>query len=189
MQNEILAQRVWMQQQFTSVITNQRRYGGTIHSALARQHGPEQERRRQQQHAIAAVPPAAAAIQALANNIDPNARLMERPKDLYELYVEYQFGYGNNKPAKSFTTRERTNRVNGIKQKYSNRSKVWKLQVYLINAGKSIEAINAMLVTVYQSDRVTKIIVGITRDGLNPAYTYVAAVQFRVNPQLMANAR
>jgi hypothetical protein len=67
---------------------------------------------------------------------------------------------------------------------------VWKLQVYLISAGKSIEAIDAMIVTVYQSDRVvTKIMVGITWDGLNPAYTYVAAVQFRVNPQLMANAR
>jgi hypothetical protein len=105
-ENEILAQSVWMQQQFTSGITNQRRYGGTIHLALAQQHGPEQERRRQQHHTIAAVPLSAASIPALANNIDPNAsRLMEIPKDLYVLYVEYQFGYGDNKPAKSFTTR------------------------------------------------------------------------------------
>jgi hypothetical protein len=45
MQADIVAQRAWMQQMFDRVITNQRRYGGTVHSAFARSNRQEEQRR------------------------------------------------------------------------------------------------------------------------------------------------
>lgn len=199
--------RVWMQAQFNKVNNNQRRFGGTIGQALARQDPDEQARRRQdaaeeaqqryraanpyattQQVAAAGARAANAAFNARGRAGDPMARLMERPKSLFELHEEYIHGHGQNKPAKSFTTEERNSRVDGIKQKYYRRMKVWKLQTYLINGGYTIHAANAKIQAVYQTDKVTQIIDKIIRDSKVPANPMVAAVGFRINPQLRVNA-
>ena len=114
---------------------------------------------------------------------------MERPKSLHDLWEEYQFGMGDNKPAKAFTTVERNNTINGLKkQKYYQRSKVWKVQVYLVNGGKSIHSANATMQRVFQCDKPTKIIDYLIRDGKNTAFPMVPAVGFRLNPMLLPDA-
>ena len=56
------------------------------------------------------------------------------------------------------------------KQTYYRRSKVWKLQCYLINAGYSIFEANARIADVYNSTKPTSIILQITRDQKNQSY-------------------
>jgi hypothetical protein len=209
MQAEIVAQRAWMQQMFDRVITNQRRYGGTVHSAFARSNRQEEQRRDLQQQRAAADAAAAAAVtpearppraagpgtvrpRQVGRTIDREARLVKQPRCLYELWQEYQFGIGNNKPAKNFTSAERNNRDNGLKQKYHYRSKVWKVQSYMVNAGWNVEAMNAEITRVYNTSFVTAIIKGITADEKNPQHPMVESVgfsKFRVNPQLYAGPR
>jgi hypothetical protein len=53
-QAEQQATRAWMQQMFDRVITNQRHYGGTVYSSLARGNWLEQQRRDLQQQRAAA---------------------------------------------------------------------------------------------------------------------------------------
>jgi hypothetical protein len=124
--------------------------------------------------------------------MDREARSVARPRCLYKLWQEYQFGIGNNKPAKNFTSAERNNRDNSLKQKYQYRSKVWKLQSYMLNAGWSIEVMNAEISRVYNSSHVTKIIKGITADSnnaRNPMVKLVGFGKFRVNKGLFAGPR
>jgi hypothetical protein len=200
------AQRAWHNQMYDRIITNQRRYGGTIYSAMAR--GDMQEERRrdlQQQRAAAdaanpppqpergpraegpgaAGPPPRARLTGRA--VDREARLVARPRCLYEIWQEYQFGIGNNKPAKDFTTAER-NSSREMKQKYHYRNKIWKLQSYMYNAGWTVEGMNAKIIEVYRSSHVTAIVKGITQDSKNPQYTFVESVGFRVNHRLYAGA-
>jgi hypothetical protein len=123
----------------------------------------------------AAGPPARARPARRA--MDREARLVARPRCLYELWQEYQFGIGNtNKPAKNLTSAERNNRDDGLKQKYHYRSKVWKLQSHMMNAGWSIEAMNAEISRVYNSSHVTKIIKGITANSNNTQNPMVESV-------------
>ena len=200
------AMRAWMQQMFDRVITNQRRYGGTVHSAFARSNRQEQQRRDLQQQRAAVDAAAAEANDSVARPPratgpgagpsatarparrvgDREARLVPRPRCLYELWQEYQFGIGNNKPAKNFTTTERNNRDDGLKQKYHYRNKVWKIQSYMLNAGWTVEGMNAELTRVYNSSHVTTIIKGITADSKNQANPMVASVGFRINHRLFA---
>jgi hypothetical protein len=205
LQAEQQAQRAWMQQMFDRVITNQRRYGGTVHSSFARGNRQEQQRRTLQQQRAAADAAAEAMdganaaerparAEATAAVVTPRprpraagpavsreAKLVGRPRCLYELWQEYQFGIGNNKPAKNFTTAERNNRVDGLKQKYHYRNKVWKLQSYMFNAGWTVEGMNAEISRVYNSSHVTTIIKGITTDSKNAQHPMVANVGFRIN--------
>ena len=53
-------------------------------------------------------------------------------------------GHGGNKAAKDFTVHERNNKQNGIKQKYHNRSRIWRLQVYMLNTGMTVENANLL---------------------------------------------
>ena len=97
--------------------------------------------------------------------IDSTAKLCPRPRSLFELWEEYLFGIGTNKPAKNFTSAERNNRDNGIKQKWYRRNKVWKLQLYLIErGGYSAHDANNKIYQHYNSIHVTHIIRGITKD-------------------------
>jgi hypothetical protein len=196
LQAEQQAMRGWMQQMFDRVITNQRRYGGTVHSSFARANRQEEQRRDLQQHQAAADagagnddnhaslerPPRAAGPGAAgppararpARRVvgDREARLVARPRCLYELWQEYQFGIGNNKPAKNFTTAERNNRDDGLKQKYHYRNKVWKLQSYMMNAE---------ITRLYNSSHVTTIVKGIIADSKNQQNPMVDSVGFKIN--------
>ena len=121
-----------------------------------------------------------------AGFIDPRARLMDRPNSLHDLWTEYMFGYDGNKPAKGFTVAERNNRTNGIKQKYYNRSRVWRLQVYMLNAGMTAEAANQLIVNVYGGHGlVSRIIKAILWDANNPNSQFIPAVGFRIHPDLV----
>lgn len=62
--------------------------------------------------------------------IDRNAKL-GKVKTMHELWHEYQFGIGRNKPAKDFTPAERGKK----KSTYCRRNHVWKLIAGLVNAG------------------------------------------------------
>jgi hypothetical protein len=206
LQAEQQATRAWMQQMFDRVITNQRRYGGTVHSSFARGNRQEQQRRDLQQQQAAsdnnndngaatrapraagpgAQGPAARARPARLVGGDRHARLVPRPRCLYELWQEYQFGIGNNKPAKNFTMGERNSRDEGLKQKYHYRNKVWKLQSYMFNAGWTVEGMNAEISRVYNSSHVTAIVKGITADSKKQAYPMVDMVGFRINPRFFA---
>jgi hypothetical protein len=182
---EQLAMRAWMQQQFDRVLKNQRHYGGTIYSAMARGNGQEQQRRRLQRQqeaadaaaAAAAAPPfpqdGAAAARNRVNDyrdVALEAKLVDRPKSLHELWEEYQYGIGNNKPAKDFTTAERTNRATETTKVLYNKNKIWRIQSYMLNAGWTVEAMNAKIIEVY-GGTVTRIIKGVISDGNNEQYT------------------
>jgi hypothetical protein len=203
MQADAVSQRAWMQQMFNRVITNQRRYGGTVHSAMARSNRQEEQRRDIQQQRAAADTAADNAAEQLAATvaraprparraIEREARLVKQPRCLYELWQEYQFGIGNNKPAKNFTSAERNNRDNGLKQKYYYRAKVWKVQSYMVNAGWTVEAMNAEISRVYNTSYVTTIMKAIIADEKNQQNPMVESVgfsKFRVNAQLYAGPR
>jgi hypothetical protein len=202
-QAEQVAQRAWQQKMFERVITNQRRFGGTVFSSFARGNRQEQQRRDLQQQTAAADTAAADAIveqraprveaaegpparaRPARRTGDREARLVARPRCLYELWQEYQFGIGNNKPAKNFTTVER-NSSQEIKQKYHYRNKVWKLQSYMLNAGWTVEGMNAEITSVYNSSHVTSIVKGITADSKNAINPMVPSVGFRINRRLFA---
>ena len=199
--------RGWMQQMFDRVVTNQRRYGGTVHSTFARSNRQEQQRRDLQEHAAAADTAEAAAADEATRPpraagpgqagpparqrparpaVSREAKLVPRPRSLYELWQEYQFGIGNNKPAKNFTTAER-NADRVTKQKYHYRNKVWKLQSYMFNAGWTVEGMNALITEVYNSSHVTSIVKGITADSKNSAQNpMVESVGFRINRRFFA---
>lgn len=91
----------------------------------------------------------------------PRDLLLPSPKDLYTLWKEYQFGLGNRKPARLFTTEER-GKVSSI---YSKQNKVWKLIQDLIN--KRSEPSNIIIDAIYAAygnESATNIIKNIQRD-------------------------
>jgi hypothetical protein len=74
------------------------------------------------------------------SNIPPTApspppRLSSRPKDLYELYREYQFGVGGMKAARFFTAAER----GMCRYTYSLRLGFWKIVDSLIRKGHTAD--------------------------------------------------
>jgi hypothetical protein len=71
-QAEQQAQQAWMQQMFDRVITNQRGFGGTVYSAMARGDRQEQQRRNLQQQRVAA---------DAAKPAVPNAQEARAPED------------------------------------------------------------------------------------------------------------
>ena len=168
------ALRATMQAQFRVVRQNQVRHGGTIYSALSRRNNLQLQRldcgvleqqqaaRRihdrlvQTQHLHNAPPPARREPQgqrepqfSSLRGIDSNARLYPRPKTLQHLWDEFMNGLDGNKAARLFTSAERNNRVQGIKQKYHRRNKVWKIQQLYVNAGITIAQCNAKLMEFY----------------------------------------
>jgi Transcriptional activator of glycolytic enzymes len=126
----IAALRTWALNQFRTVNSNIRAYGGTIQGAMARQDPQQQARRRQ--------------------GTDPQrqvqqegtlpATLSPTPRTLAELWEEYQFGIGGRKPAKNWSSTERGNTMHGIKQKYYRRKMVWLTMEKLMATGMSRDA-------------------------------------------------
>jgi hypothetical protein len=128
---EMATIKPWADAQFKKVISNQKRFGGTIGQAFARQHPQHQIRnqlhaeevahKEQQNRAFAIqqtqqgvnqnaqqqqpppppLPPVA--TYERARTISPNARLADGLRNLTEFWTEHQFGTGDNKPAKDFT--------------------------------------------------------------------------------------
>ena len=194
------ADRAWMEEQFNMLRANHQHNPVSFHPARLGQ-GQRQRWEAQAAEEAAAAAAAAAAVklgqagdvfQGQAGTfhhpiqcIDPRACLMDRPNSLHDLWTEYMFGYDGNKPAKGFTVAERNNRTNGIKQKYYNRSRVWRLQVYLLNAGMAVKHANELMVNTYGHSMVSRIIKGIIRDANNPHYQLIPAVGFRVHPNLV----
>lgn len=58
-------------------------------------------------------------------------KLLGTPKNLYDLWTEYEFGLGNNKPAKSFTSKERGK----CRSAYSRRKIFWDVIDNLVRKG------------------------------------------------------
>ena len=125
----IASLRQWALNQFRTVNTNIRSFGGTIEGAVARQ-DPQQAARRRQ---------ATDPQQQVQEGTRP-ATLAPTPRTLAELWEEYQFGIGGRKPAKDWTSVERGNRIHGIKQKYYRRKYVWWTIEELIRRGHTRNA-------------------------------------------------
>jgi len=187
----IRSEQMSFRQHFTErtnlLIANQTRFGGTVQQSMSRGDPRMQQRRRQhegarqQQQAEARVNPPAAPF--LTRHVDRYARLQKRLSSLHDYWEEYQFGIGDNKAAKSFSMAERNSRQ--YKQTYCRRSKVWKLQCYLINAGFSIAEANHRICDVYNSTKPTAIMLQITRDQKNQSYNFVGSQ--RIHPRLYVN--
>jgi hypothetical protein len=137
-----------MMQQFETINNNIRRYGGTITSAFANQarknRGASQVEPQNLFGAFGAT--------------DRRATLHPRPRDLLQLWEEWTTGIDGRKAAKDFTSRERSNRVGGLKQKYYRRLLVWKTQARLIDGGMSLIAANNRITTITGATTITGVI-------------------------------
>ncbi|ETL82682.1 hypothetical protein L917_17198 [Phytophthora nicotianae] len=89
------------------------------------------------------------------------ARLSKRPKDLYELWYEHQFGLAGLKAAKAFTPTER----GANKFAYSRRKHFWRVVTNLVQAGYTSDtAIDRVCTTYGRSLSVSNIIAGLRED-------------------------
>ena len=173
------------------MINNQRRFGGTIEGALARQN--PQRQRLAQEHALAQAAQQQQRRQQptqlpnRAADIDPHAKLATNLRSLLDFWREYQFGIGDNKPARSFTNAEKNQQGAAFKQKYWRRMKIWRIQSYLINASLTIEEANQRIINAFEHDSPTAIIHCIIRDQKHPTYQFVGCQRFR--PRLLVNTR
>jgi hypothetical protein len=109
--------------------------------------------------------PATAGYGAAPASLSPN------PKNLYEVWQEYQVGIGGRKAAKLFTAKERGGKV---KLKYHRRKVVSSMVSGLVRVGLTAadRAIDQIYAVYGQQTSVTNIINGIKRDSkagtLNP---------------------
>jgi Transcriptional activator of glycolytic enzymes len=126
----IASLREWAHNQFRLVNNNIRAHGGTIQGALARQDPQQQARRRR----------ATDPQQQVQQEGTLPATLSPTPRTLAELWEEYQFGIGGRKPAKDWSSTERGNTRQGIKQKYYRRKMVWLTMEKLMATGMSRDA-------------------------------------------------
>jgi len=185
---EQTAQRQWMQQQFSQVNTNQRRCGGTIERASARQHPQRQQANLHQatlQLTHQRQRPQANPLPTCG--IDANAKLQNNIRTLAEFWAECQFGVGNNKSAKAFTAAERNRHDTPHKMKHSRRQKIWRVQGCLCDSGLTIEAVNAKIIDVFDAENPTSIIMQMTRDQKNQSCVFIGSQRFR--PRLLAQAQ
>ena len=75
-----------------------------------------------------------------------------------QLWMEWNVGLDGRKPAKEFTTRERNQKLNGIKQKYYRRRCVWIVQARLLNGGMTLIEANTKIHQVTGGKTVTQVI-------------------------------
>lgn len=99
--------------------------------------------------------------------------LTKKPKDLYVLWREYEFGVGGGKPAKFLTAVEQ----GGDKTNYSWRKVFWDMVVSLIVCGHVSDVAVDMMYGAYgRSQSLTQVLVAMQRDkaeGGHPAlYKY-----------------
>ena len=100
------------------------------------------------------------------NNIPFASTLCSKPRDLYQLWEEYEFGIGGRKPASKFSTRERGR----VKYKYHRRKVVWDKIKEMIRRGHSNHtAIDELYRTYGERTTVTEIINNMRRDKQNEA--------------------
>jgi len=180
----------WLEQQVQLIINNQRRFGGTIEGTFARNqprrqrlaqdHTRELQQQQQQQQPQAR----RTALPMRTREIAPNAQLAKHIRSLLELWRECNFGIGTNKPARQFTSAERNQSTN-VKMMYSRRLCIWRVQVYLLNGGLTIEAANQRIVDAYSTDKIAAIIICIKRDQKNQSYGFVGGQRF--HPRLLIN--
>ena len=88
------------------------------------------------------------------------AELSARPKNIYSLWHEYEFGLGNRKAAKEFTAIERGR----VKHIYCKRKIVWDVIANLVNGGWTSKRAIDKIYEVYGSVSVTKIIAAMKQD-------------------------
>lgn len=94
----------------------------------------------------------------------PAARLSQRPKDLFEVWNEWEFGLRGNKAAKSFTARERGLKAN--KYRFCRRNIFWRKVKSMIARGHSSStAIHKIYEVFGQSLPVSSIIKKLRADG------------------------
>jgi hypothetical protein len=162
-----MADRVASQKSFTVVNGSIRRIalqpgvrGSGVSTMRAAGGGGNDDRR-----TVDAAPlPATAGYGAAPASLSPN------PKNLYEVWQEYQVGIGGRKAAKLFTAKERGGKV---KHKYHRRKVVWSMVSGLVRVGLTADTAIDQIYAVYgQQTSVTNIINGIKRDSkagtLNP---------------------
>ena len=185
--------RQWSCHQFQRINNNQRRFGGSIESAMARRNPTQQHFQLSHATSVAAQqvrqgqqPITPTLMPTRRAGMDRNARLEPNLRSLADLWQEYQFGIGNNKPARSFTKDEK-NQSAAFKNKYSRRLKIWRIQVYLLNAGLTIEAANTRIINAFDTDNPTAITHCIINDQKNPNYLFIGGQRFR--PRLVINNR
>ena len=70
----------------------------------------------------------------MVNNYGGGGTLSLTPQTLYDLWVEYQTGIGERKPARDFTAQERGR----DKYRFYRRKHVWDIVVNLVNAGVQV---------------------------------------------------
>ena len=91
--------------------------------------------------------------------------LCSKPRDLFQLWEEFEFGIGGRKAAKRFSTRERGR----VKYKYHRRKVVWDKIQELIRRGHTHHtAIDEILRTYGEDKTVTEIINLMRRDRMAP---------------------
>ena len=76
----------------------------------------------------------------------PAACLSPNPKNLFELWAEFQVGIGGRKPAKLFSSRERGGET---KHKYHHRLVVWRIISGLIRQGMTADAAIDCIYSIY----------------------------------------
>jgi hypothetical protein len=137
-----------MMQQFQTMNNNIRCYGGTISSAFANQARQKPGHPRvEPQNLFGAF-----------GATDRRATLHPRPRDLLQLWEEWTTDIDGRKAAKDYTSRERSNRVGGLKQKHYRRLLVWKTQAQLIDGGMSLIAANNKITTITRATNSTGVI-------------------------------
>ena len=160
-----MADRVTVQKCFTTVNANIRRIAlqpgvrGPVGTMRQQSGGNDDDRT-----VDAALLLATAGVGAAPASLSPN------PKNLYELWHEYQVGLGGRKAAKLFTAQERGGKV---KHKYHRRNVIWTMVSGLVRSGMTADtAIDAIYAVYGQQTSVTTIINAIKRDKkggmLNP---------------------
>jgi hypothetical protein len=134
------------------VNNNIRRFGGTIQGAVARQDPREAAQRRR-------------AEAELEDEAEERATLSTTPRTLSDMWIEYKHVFGGRKPAEQFTSRERNNPANGLKQKYYRRNVVWQTIARIVRGGAtSAEAIHRIKESYGHKQSVTQIINKMIRD-------------------------
>lgn len=187
-------QQTWLEKQVQLIINNQRRFGGTIEGSFARNqpnrrrlsqdHTRDLQRQQLQPQQMPQQQQRRAALPMRTREVAPNAQLAKHIRSLLELWREYNFGIGTNKPARQFTSAER-NQSTSMKMMYSRRLCIWRVQVYLLNAGLAVEAANQRIIDTYNTDKLTAIILCVKRDQKNQGYVFIGSQRF--HPRLLIN--
>ena len=97
-----------------------------------------------------------------------HARLYRGVKNLWDLWQEYEYGLGGNKPARDFTRQERGH----VKFVYSRRKVFWEVMCKLVRAGHTSDSAIDLIYDIYGQNRgVTEILRRLAIDRRNGEHT------------------